>query len=133
LAKISNTALRTVRFKSCKLLGLHFEDCNQFLLSLGFENCVLNLSSFYQIALKNTLFKNCCLHEVDFTETDLSSSKVINCDLAGAIFENTNLHKVDFRTSFNFSINPEVNNIQKAKFSLTEIVGLLDKYNIEIE
>jgi len=133
MAKILNTAFRTVQFNSYKLLGMHFEDCNKFLLDMQFDSCVLNLSSFYQIKLKKTVFKDCSLHEADFTEADLSSSKVKNCDLAGAVFENTNLHKVDFRTSFNFSINPESNNMQKAKFSLTEIGGLLDKYDIEIE
>lgn len=133
MAKLSNTAFRTVKFKACKLLGLHFEDCNKFLLSMEYEGCLLNLSSFYKLPLKNTLFKDCSLHEVDFTESVLTSSKIINCDLAGAIFENTILEKADFRSSFNFSIDPERNRIQKAKFSLTEITGLLDKYNIEIE
>jgi hypothetical protein len=37
------------------------------------------------------------------------------------------------RTSYNYSINPEVNRIKKAKFSTTGIAGLLHKYDIEIE
>jgi hypothetical protein len=37
------------------------------------------------------------------------------------------------RTSFNYSINPELNRIKKAKFSMPAVVGLLDKYDIEIE
>jgi len=53
--------------------------------------------------------------------------------LAGAIFENTILEKADFRTSLNYSIDPENNRIRKAKFSILEISGLLDKYDIEID
>lgn len=56
-----------------------------------------------------------------------------NCDLSGAIFNHTNIEKVDFRTSHNYSINPEINRIKKAKFSLNEVSGLLHKYDIEIE
>jgi len=36
------------------------------------------------------------------------------------------------RTAFNYSLNPELNKIKKAKFSLPAVVGLLDKYDIEI-
>jgi len=50
-----------------------------------------------------------------------------------ATFENTALEKVDLRTGFNYSINPEINRIKKAKFSLQGVLGLLDKYDIEIE
>jgi uncharacterized protein YjbI with pentapeptide repeats len=54
-----------------------------------------------------------------------------NCDLAGAIFENTILERADFRTARNFSLDPEINQIKKAKFSLADLPGLLLKYDIE--
>ncbi|MBN1650376.1 MAG: pentapeptide repeat-containing protein [Bacteroidales bacterium] len=76
---------------------------------------------------------NCNLQEVDFTEADLSASHFDNCDLSGAHFENSKLQKADFRSAFNYRIDPELNRIKKAKFSLTEIGGLLYKYDIEIE
>jgi uncharacterized protein YjbI with pentapeptide repeats len=124
--------LRNIAFKECKLLGLHFEHCNGFLFSADFEDCTLHLSSFYKLSLKKTRFKNCNLQEVDFAECDLSSSIFDNCDLARAKFERTILKKADFRTSYNYSIDPEKNRIAKAKFSITGIVGLLDKYDIEV-
>ena len=115
------------------MLGLHFENCNEFGLAFTFENCQLDHSSFYKTKIKKTHFKNSSLKEADFTECDLSGSVFQNCDLAGAIFENTILEKADFRTSFNYSIDPENNRIKKAKFSILEISGLLDKYDIEID
>ncbi len=133
LAKIFNTSFQDIKFKNCKLLGLHFEDCNVFLFTVNFENSRLNLSSFYKRNLKNTIFRNCSLHEVDFIESNLASSVFDNCDLSGAIFENTNLEKSDFRTAYNFSINPEINQLRQAKFSREGLGGLLHKYNIEIE
>jgi uncharacterized protein YjbI with pentapeptide repeats len=78
------------------------------------------------------LFRKTVLQEVDFTACDLSSAIFDKCDLAGATFDNTNIEKADFRTAYNYSIDPDKNKLKKAKFSLTGISGLLDKYNIDI-
>ena len=133
MAKLIKTALKDIRFKSSKLLGLHFENCDQFLFLASFDECSLRLASFYQMKLARIRFINCDLQEVDFTEADLNNSVFSNCDLSGAIFDNTNLEKADLRTSFNYSINPQSNKIKRAKFSLEGVVGLLDKFDIEIE
>jgi fluoroquinolone resistance protein len=103
------------------------------LLSFSFENCVLNFSSFYQLKVKKTQFKDCKLQEVEFIAADFTGSVFLNCDLTHSRFENTILERVDFRTAYNFSIDPELNKISKAKFSQSGIAGLLDKYQIEIE
>jgi len=73
------------------------------------------------------------MQETDFTETDLTSTIFETCDLQRAIFYATILEKADFRSSFNYSLDPERNRIKKARFSRLGIAGLLDKYNIEIE
>lgn len=70
---------------------------------------------------------------MDFTECDLAGAMFSECDLARATFDNTNLEKADFRSSYNYSIDPEKNRMKKAKFSLTGVVGLLDKYDIVID
>ena len=100
---------------------------------MNFDNWNLNHSSFYQTKIKNTIFKNCQLIEIDFTESDLTNSRFDNCDLLKATFDSSILEKADFRTSYNYSIDPEVNKIKKAKFSLPGILGLLDKYEIDID
>jgi fluoroquinolone resistance protein len=133
MAKLRNTAFKDVNFKDCKLLGLRFDDCNPFLISFNFENCMLSFSSFYELKLKNTRFDNCKLEEVDFVETDLTNAVFKNCDLNRAVFDRTKLEGADFRTAFNFSIDPEINQIKKARFSAQNVVGLLNKYKIIIE
>ena len=92
-----------------------------------------NVPSLKYSFVKKVKFKNCSLQEVDFIESDLSNSIFDNCDLALAIFKNTLLEKADFRTAYNYSIDPEINRIKKAKFSRAGLVGLLDSYDIEIE
>ena len=133
LVKLSKTVFRDVQFVNCKMLGLLFYNGSEFGLSFSFDNCNLDHSSFYKTKIKKTVFKNSQLQEVDFTDCDLANSSFENCNLGKARFENTILEKVDFRTSYNYSINPEINRIKKAKFSLTQVTGLLDKYDIEID
>lgn len=132
-ARLSLTSFKDVKFKECKILGLHFENCNEFLFAVDFADCILNFSSFNKLRLKNTKFKKCTLQEVDFTGADLSNALFENCDLNGAIFEETILEKADFRTSYNFSIDPENNKLRKARFSVHGLAGLLQKYDIVIE
>lgn len=98
----------------------------------GFNNCNLNDSTFYKTKIKHTLFKNSQLQAVDFTECDLRNSIFDTCELSGAIFANTVIEKADFRTSFNFTIDPENNKLKKAKFSKNGLSGLLTKYDIII-
>jgi len=133
LAKLKNTVLMDVRFLNCKLLGLHFDDCNDFIMTVYFDNCMLKLSSFYKLKLKKTKFVNCNLQETDFSETDLSGSVFDNCDMLRTIFDFTNLEKADLYSSFHYSIDPLKNKVKKAKFSKAEVLGLLDTFDIKIE
>lgn len=133
MAKLNGTAFREVVFRNCKMLGLRFDACNTFSLSFGFDACLLNFASFFKLSLRGTRFNNCKLEDVEWIETDLSQAVFKQCDFRNAIFEKTILQGADLRSSFNFSIDPENNLVSKAKFSLTNVVGLLDKYKLVIE
>jgi len=130
---LKNTTLSNVRFLNCKLLGLQFEQCHEFMFSVRFESCQLNLSSFFKRKVKKGYFKDCQLEEVDFSEADLKSCSFINCDLKGAIFDHTNLESADFRTAINYLIDADQNKLKKAQFSLQGLPGLLSKYDLRIE
>ena len=133
LIKLDDSSFQEVKFVECKMLGLRFDTCTGFGISFSFEGCQLNHSSFYKIKLKKTLFKDSQLQETDFVEADLTHAVFDNCDLIQTVFDRTILEKADFRTSYNYSINPETNRIKKAKFSVLGLSGLLDKYDIVIE
>jgi fluoroquinolone resistance protein len=133
VSTISNTSFQDVIFINCKLLGLRFDAANQFGLSLSFENCTLNHSSFYKCRLPKIKMEGCQLQEVDFSEADLSEGVFTGCDLMHATFDQTNLEKADFRTASNFSIDPENNKLKKAKFSANGLAGLLSKYQLQID
>jgi len=132
-ATLGNTSFQTVVFKTCKMLGLHFDASDQFGFAASFDACQLDHSSFHRMKLSKTVFNNCQLEGVDFSETDLKNAKLIECNLLHATFQNTNLENADFRKSTNYSFDPEQNRIKNAKFSLPEVIGLLDKYQIVVE
>jgi len=132
MVKLNKVTLNNAVFKGCKLLGVRFDQCHPFGLSFRFEDCILDLSSFYGRKIRETKFINCKMKETDFTDCDLSYVVFDNCDLELAIFDNTIADHADFRHAHNFSFDLESNRAKKAKFSLAGLPGLLTRYDIEI-
>lgn len=132
-ATLLKTGLKQANFKHCKLIGLHFEDCSEFLFAVSFSSCQLDFSTFYECSLSQIVFDKCRLKQCDFGKANLNGASFIDCDLRGAIFENTNLEGADFRSSTGFSINPSNNRLTKARFSRENIEGLLGELDIIIE
>ncbi len=132
MAKLRNSMMKEVEFDGCKLIGVDFSICSEFLFSISCSNSHIDLSSFHGMKLKNMAFNDCSIKEVDFTNCDLQGATFSNCDLENTIFSNTKLQKSDFSTAHNYIIDPEQNRIKKAQFSQSGISGLLHKYDIEI-
>ena len=47
-AKIPDVVFRDVIFQNCKMIGLNFEEINQFNISFRFQNCILNRHKVFQ-------------------------------------------------------------------------------------
>lgn len=133
LVKVNDTGLKSIRFIHGKITGVDFNACKDFLLAFHFEGCIMDYCSFYGKKIKKTTFKDCSIKDCDFSEADLSGSVFNNCDLLNSVFNRSNIEKVDFRTANNYIIDPELNKLRKAKFSIHGLAGLLTKYDIKIE
>ena len=133
MVKLNNTGLKSTRFIGCKLMGIDFTKCKYFLLSFSFAGCSLDYSTFFKKKIRNSVFRDCSVREVEFSGADLTDSSFLACDLARTVFQNTILEKADFRTALNYSIDLETNRVKGAKFSAAGVIGLLDKYQIIIE
>ncbi|MFD3000361.1 pentapeptide repeat-containing protein [Pontibacter toksunensis] len=131
--RIDHTGLKQVGFYNCKVMGVDFSSCQEFLFSVSFSNCILDFVSFFRRKIRKTTFDGCSIKEANFTQTDLSGSCFSDCDLSRTIFDQTILEKVDLRTASNYSIDPETNKIRKARFSLTGLPGLLEKHAIVVD
>lgn len=132
LANMSGTGLQHIRFKHCKLSGLNFSRSLDFLMEMHFDNCILDNAVFYKKKNKKAVFKDCSMIETDLTEADLSDCKFDNCNMQRTFFDQTILKNADLSTSYNFIIDPDNNDIKKAKFSVHGLAGLLVKYDIKV-
>ena len=130
---LADTALQNVAFDECKLLGLQFTACRDMLFGVHFDQCQMRYTSFAGRKMPTTRFVGCGLEEADFADADLSEAVFKNCALAGAVFQNTRLVGADFTTATGFVIDPESNPIQKARFTLHGLLGVVAKYELVIE
>ncbi|HAL81828.1 MAG TPA: hypothetical protein DCO83_05995 [Mucilaginibacter sp.] len=133
LIHLSDTGLQDIQFKDCKLSGADFSKSCDFLFEVNFTNCILDNAIFYKKKNKGAKFTDCSMVETDFTWADLSDVQFNNCNLNRAFFNRTILKNADFRTAYNFIIDPDINTLKKAKFSVHGLPGLLAKYDIRIE
>lgn len=132
MMQLAHTGLKNVAFANCKMLGIDFGACSEFLFEVTFDNCILDFTSFVRRKLRKTTFQDCSIKEANFTQADLTGATFAHCDLTRAIFQQAILEKTDFRTANHYSIDPQTNRIKKAKFSLNGVTGLLYKHDIII-
>jgi uncharacterized protein YjbI with pentapeptide repeats len=130
---LNGTKFKDVRFRECKILGLDFSKCNDFMLGIGFEYSFLSYSVFSDMNLENTGFVNCQIYDCDFLNTNLKNANFEGSDLKNSLFRNTNLSFTSFRNAKNYNIDPNNNFLKKTKFSIPEVISLLNVYDIELE
>lgn len=124
--------LQSVHFEQCKLMGVDFTSCSPLLFTVSFDQCNLSLVKFAHLDLHETIFSDCLMSNIDFFRTNLHKAQFQNCDLRDCLFESTNLSYADLSTSHSFMIDPNLNNVSRAKFSHHQLSQLLQHLNIEI-
>lgn len=129
-AKINYVAFRTATFNRCEIKEVNFAMCDKLIFEIHFNNCTLDFSKFYTLKIKGTTFTNCSLVAVDFMATDLTSVIFDNCDLYRSEFNKAIANKADFKTSYNYTIDPSKTKLKKAIFALKEVKGLLFKHDV---
>jgi fluoroquinolone resistance protein len=132
LAKLTNCQVNNVVFNDCKLLGVDFSNCSDTVFSVRFDNCQLDYCSFAGKKMVATPFTNSSVKNVDFSGSNLTGSSFSGCDLVNSVFNRTQLKEVDFSSAIHYIIDPETNNINRAKFSADGLSGLLTRYDLEI-
>jgi len=132
MMKMNGVTLNNITFRNCKILGLNFSECHDFLFSVSFESCIVDYSSFMGKKMLKTKFIQTTLKETNFIQANLSGALFEGTDLAGAIFNGTDLSAANLVTAYNYSIDPELNQVKKAAFSMGGLPGLLEKHNIKI-
>jgi fluoroquinolone resistance protein len=100
---------------------------------LEFTDCKLNYSNFRLLKPPRIKMINCEAKEVDFIQTDLTGGIFTGTDFENSRFFKTNLTNADFKGAKNYSIDVGNNMLKKTKFSLPEVLALLNGLDIIIE
>lgn len=132
MIKLNATSLKNVDFEECKMMGIAFEYCDDFLFEVKLKDCMLDFCSFANKKMQKTQFSTSSMQEVNFSGTNLTKAVFDDVNLNGALFDKTILMEADLSKAYNFSIDPELNSIKKAKFSLKDAGGLLEKHNLKL-
>ncbi len=133
VVKVNQVVFNDTHFVGCKLIGILFDSCKEYGLDVSFNNCNIDNASFYGTKIKGLRFVKSSVKSVDFTNTDLNTAVFDDCDLLHAKFDNSIVEKVDFTTSYNYTIDLDANRVKKSKHSVQGAMGLLGKYDIIIE
>ncbi len=97
------------------------------------KGCTLKFNNFFKMKLPRLSIAESQILDCAFMECLLSESVFRQVDFLNTSFQDCDLSKADFREARNYRINTSSNKMAKARFSLPEVVGLLDNLNIIIE
>jgi uncharacterized protein YjbI with pentapeptide repeats len=135
LATVSACVFSEATFEQCKLVGVNWAEMSQDTLiqkPLNFFQCVLNYSTFIGLTLKGIRIAACVAWDVDFSDVDLREADCQKTDFAESHFRHTDLTRADFTDAKNYAIDPEINALTGAKFSLPEAINILRSMDIEL-
>jgi len=132
-AKINYVALRTVAFNRCQMTEVNFAMCDKLIFEISFRECTLDFSKFYTLKMKGTPFMDCSIVACDFMSTDLTEVVFDNCDLYRSEFAKAIANKTNFKSSYNYTIDPVKTKLKKAIFSRDGLKGLLFKHDIIVQ
>ena len=135
--QIKSSSFSETVFDESKLIGINWTQAKWPYIKLNspinFYRCNISHSSFYELDLKEIIIEECKAHDVDFREGNFSNGSFMLTDLQGSLFMHTKLYASTFTSAINYHINPNENDIRKGKFSIPEVMNLLDCFQIQIE
>lgn len=133
LTQWPESQLSQTEFHGCKLTGARLDRLSKFNLSMTFVNCNLDHAVFVGLKIPSTRFESSMLRQTDFSDADMAKSTFLKSDLQDAVFAHTNLERADFRSATNVSPDPDANRMRRAKFDLTQLPGLLRRFDLDVD
>lgn len=136
LIRLPQSVFSACRFEDSKIIGVNWTEARwpetRLWAPVGFARCVMDHSTFLGLDLKEVRIVDCTAHDVDFREADLTKADFAGTDLSGSLFANTNLTGADLRSARDYRIDPRENVLKGARFSLPEVISLLDGLDIDL-
>ena len=135
--RLNHTSFSGAVFHESKLIGINWTEARWPYIKLTspiqFHRSNISHSSFYALDLKEIIIEDCKAHDVDFREGDFSNGNFILTDFERSQFMHTKLVSANFVEAINYYINPNENDIRKGKFSMPDVINLLQGFELEIQ
>jgi len=116
-----------------QIVGINFYNCDQLLFDCCFYKTRLQNCNFSDLKMKKARFIGCTIDECDFENAFLVESKFDDSIFRGTLFHNCNLERASFFEAKGYEIDPRVNNIKKAVFSVPDVLSLIECFGVEIK
>jgi uncharacterized protein YjbI with pentapeptide repeats len=122
LMRVAGSSFRETIFKQSAVTGVNWGEGSWsksgLLDSIGFSESEVSYSVFFGLALTKMVMAKCVAKNADFAEANLTQADFTATDFAEARFLHTNLTEANFTHARNYAIDPGLNNVKGAKFSL---------------
>lgn len=129
--------MQNASFRASACIGIDWSEVRRtgrlFPLFKEICGCTLKFNNFFKMKIPKMAVADSSLLDCAFMECDLSGSVFRNVDFQDTTFQDCDLSKADFREARSYRINTASNRVGKARFSLPEVVGLLDSLDVIIE
>jgi fluoroquinolone resistance protein len=127
---------QNVAFEECKAIGIDWTraDWPRFATpaSLAFRKSIVSYCTFFGLELHELVLQECKVFSADFRQGDFTRSDFTYSDFADSTFGSTKLGHVDFSEAVNYVIDIRDNQLRGARFTRTEVAGLLHGLGIEL-
>lgn len=136
-AEFDKSVLVDVVFSDSKLTGIDWNKLNWPTVVIhppfALYQSDLSYSSFYGLNMEHIIIQACKAYDVDFRGANLTHADLTLTDFEKAQFVQTKLYAADFTEALHYCIDPNENDIRKAIFSMPDVLGLLQHFDIQIK
>lgn len=135
--QFSYCEMRDSSFFNCIFVGIQWEELKptgRFATTISkMEQCTLKYNHFIRIPLDKVSFADSTIFQTMFADCSMKSCDFINTNLSYTEFFQCDLQKSNFQHATSYTIDVMTCQLKEAKFSMPEVLNLLDTFQIKID
>lgn len=129
--ELGRSQFTDVTFVDCRLTGLDWPDA-AIGVTLAFERCVLDHSSFLGLNLQGLEVRDCRARSVKFSEADLTGADFKGTDLRRSRFNGADLTRADLSEASSVELDPAGSELNETRLPLSTALSVLRRLGIVV-
>lgn len=135
--QFSYCELQDCSFLHCTFIGIQWEELKPSgrlaTMLKKMEHCTLKYNHFVDVPLDKVSFRESTILQTMFADCSMKSSSFLKTNLSNTEFFQCDLRKSNFQQATSYTIDVKTCQLKDAKFSMPEVLNLLDTFEIKIE